>query len=444
MDDDDLALVSGLRLAVRDRLTAPGSSPPEDELATMFLYLLELARDRGATPVQRAALGALVIELEGLGSLALATTTAHPIIARTVTLAGTRVCRGIVELALELLGPDAQLTRPNAPYDGLWPDLELATRSALVTAALDGPLVAAVTAVCGDLAAAADHVTDVQLGTAAAAAGDIRASVRARLSGEVLPAWDEMAAEGWSGLSAPPEIGGRGLDFGVEAVVLEELARCAAPGPYFSTIGVLRPALEGDMLARVVAGEASWTLALAPLVPDLDTTTDVAIVGGDGIWQLEGGERELLETSDGTRPLGVVLGGNAGARISSSTLLPVIRTRTLAALAAEACGVGYRLLELAAARGAAVGDVASSLLLARALAYRAAALVSTRDEGAGPVAAAAKVKAVDAALAASARAGPDGEADRLARRARWLSAWEASGATLRVELAVSLLDLNEG
>ena len=67
-----------------------------------------------------------------------------------------------------------------------------------------------------------------------------------------------------------------------------------------------------DDQAAVAAGEASWTLALGPLVPDLDTATRVAVVGGDTIWELEGFEREVLATSDETRPLGVVSGGEAG------------------------------------------------------------------------------------------------------------------------------------
>ena len=95
------------------------------------------------------------------------------------------------------------------------------------------------------------------------------------------------------------------------------------------------------------SGEASWTLALGPLVPDLDTADRVAIVGGDGIYELEGAEREVLATSDETRPLGVVRGGDAGRRLADSGVLAEIRRRALAALALEACGVARRALEYA-------------------------------------------------------------------------------------------------
>ena len=61
----------------------------------------------------------------------------------------------------------------------------------------------------------------------------------------------------------------------------------------------------------MAAGEASWTLAFGPLVTDLDTAERVAIVGGDGSTSSRR-EREILATTDVTRPLGVVRGGEPG------------------------------------------------------------------------------------------------------------------------------------
>ena len=85
----------------------------------------------------------------------------------------------------------------------------------------------------------------------------------------------------------------------------------------------LLPFLPADDQAAVAAGDASWTLALGPLVPDLDTATHVAVVGGDTIWELDGGEREVLATSDESRPLGVLSGGEAGRALCGSEVLPV-------------------------------------------------------------------------------------------------------------------------
>ena len=125
------------------------------------------------------------------------------------------------------------------------------------------------------------------------------------------PTWAQLAELGWTGASVAEEHGGAGLTFVEEAVLHEEAGRALLHAPLWST-SLLLPFLPGTDQAAVAAGEASWTLALGPLVPDLDTATHVAVVGGDTIWQLEGFEREVLATSDETRPLGVVSGGEAG------------------------------------------------------------------------------------------------------------------------------------
>ena len=124
-------------------------------------------------------------------------------------------------------------------------------------------------------------------------------------------------------------------------------ARCST-APYFVDVVPCLPFLPGDDQAAVAAGEASWTLALGPLVPDLDTATRVAVVGGDSIYELEGFEREVLTTSDETRPLGVVSRRRGGpcARIVRRA------ARDPGALAddrsrSRPCGVGARALELA-------------------------------------------------------------------------------------------------
>jgi len=184
----------------------------------------------------------------------------------------------------------------------------------------------------------------------------------------------------------------------------------------------LLPCLAEDERARVASGEASWALAGGPLVLDLDTATSVAIVGGDGIFELVGAERELLETRDGTRPLGVVSGGDAGRRVGSSTSLPLLRRRLLTLLAFEAVGI---LAPLDADRAAG----------ARALASRAAYLVDADDPTADLFAAAAKSVAADRAWEAAVASG---DAARV-ERARFVRAWESPSARLRLELGDALL-----
>src|SRR3990172_4069140 len=143
---------------------------------------------------------------------------------------------------------------------------------------------------------------------------ELRNQARAFLADHPEPSWRELAELGWTGVSIAEEHGGAGLSFLEEAVLLEELGRALYHGPYFSTVALPPPALPGELLAEVASGEPSWTLALGPLVSDLDTADRVAMVGGDGVYELERGEREILLTTDESRPLGVVRGGGPGRR----------------------------------------------------------------------------------------------------------------------------------
>jgi alkylation response protein AidB-like acyl-CoA dehydrogenase len=294
---------------------------------------------------------------------------------------------------------------------------------------------------------------------------ELRTQARGFLEATPEPTWAELAELGWTGAGVPEENGGAGLTFLEEAVLHEEAGRALLHAPLWST-SCLLPFLSGADQVAVAAGDASWTVALGPLIPDLDTATSVAIVGGDTLWELEGGEREVLATSDETRPLGVVSGGEAGRELCSSDVLPSLRARSLAILALEAVGVGARVLELSVAYvgereqfGRRIGTyqavshpLASShaeIELARSLAWWAAWCVA-HDEPEAPVAAAAaKAEAADAAVLACERAiqvhGGIGFTwehvlHRLYKRALGIQSWEASPAQLRAEVASHLLD----
>lgn len=294
----------------------------------------------------------------------------------------------------------------------------------------------------------------------------LREQARAFLAEHLEPSWHELAALGWTGVSIAEEDGGAGLTFVEEAVLFEELGRALYRGPYFSTIAVALPALPSDLRAEVASGEASWTLAFGPLVPDLDTADRIAIVGGDGIYELEGAERELLTTTDETRPLGVVRGGEPGRRLADASVLEEVRSRSLAALAIEACGVARRALEHAIEHattreqfGKPIGvyqavshplaDAYTRVELARSLSLWAAWCVAEDDEQAAVAAAAAKAFAAEAAVQVCETAiqvhGGIGFTwehvlHRLYKRALWIESFAASGSTLRAEVAASLLD----
>jgi alkylation response protein AidB-like acyl-CoA dehydrogenase len=295
---------------------------------------------------------------------------------------------------------------------------------------------------------------------------ELRDQARAFLAEQPEPSWTQLAELGWTGVSVAEEDGGAGLTFLEEAVLFEELGRALHHGPFFSTIAQTLPALPSDLQAEVAAGTASWTLALGPLVPDLDTADRIAIVGGDGIYELEGAEREILATTDVTRPLGVVRGGEPGRRLADSDVLDEIRARSLTALALEACGAARLALELTLEHvttreqfGKPIGiyqaishplaDAYTKVELSRSLALWAAWCVASGDEQASIAAASAKSYAAEAAVAVCETAiqahGGIGFTwehvlHRLYKRALWIESFAPSGTRLRAEVAGALLD----
>jgi alkylation response protein AidB-like acyl-CoA dehydrogenase len=98
------------------------------------------------------------------------------------------------------------------------------------------------------------------------------ASVRSVYDGEDPPlVWERMVELGWPALAIDEAHGGLGLGFTELVLVIEELGRCVAPGPYLATTTQLAPAIRelgrgqvGDALLRsIAAGQLCGTLALA-------------------------------------------------------------------------------------------------------------------------------------------------------------------------------------
>jgi alkylation response protein AidB-like acyl-CoA dehydrogenase len=294
----------------------------------------------------------------------------------------------------------------------------------------------------------------------------LREQAREFLAATPEPTWAQLAELDWTGVSIADEDGGAGLSFVEEAVLFEELGQALYHGPFFATVALTLPALPGELRAEVAAGESSWTLALGPLVPDLDTAERVAIVGGDGIYELEGAEREVLATTDATRPLGVVRGGDAGRRLADSSVLPEIEARARTALALEACGVARLALQDALEHvssreqfGKKIGayqavshplaNAYTRLELSRSLALWAAWCVAAEDPQAALAAAAAKSYAGESAVAVCETAiqslGGIGftwehRLHRLYKRALGIESFGASATRLRAEVAAELLD----
>jgi alkylation response protein AidB-like acyl-CoA dehydrogenase len=90
---------------------------------------------------------------------------------------------------------------------------------------------------------------------------------------ETLPSfWSELASQGWLGIHVPESSGGQGFGLAELAVVIEEMGRVLAPGPFLPT--VLAAALVDE------AGQSDQRRRLLPGLVDGSTPAAVAFAGG--------------------------------------------------------------------------------------------------------------------------------------------------------------------
>ncbi len=117
----------------------------------------------------------------------------------------------------------------------------------------------------------------------------VRAAVDAE--GEALPSfWDEIAALGWLGLHLPESAGGEGHGFAELAVVLEEMGRVLAPGPFLPTVWASAVVHAGggskEMVADLAAGHVVGSVALEAAL--------LAEPGPSGSWIVSGSTGPVL------------------------------------------------------------------------------------------------------------------------------------------------------
>jgi alkylation response protein AidB-like acyl-CoA dehydrogenase len=318
--------------------------------------------------------------------------------------------------------------------------------------------------------------------------------------------WAELAQMGLAGISVPDAYGGAGLGFLEEIVVSEELGRALYPGPYFASAilgleairtspDLARAVANGERIATVAWAGADGRFDLDPapkvewdepndqltatklFVPDVAVADLILVIGsypgGTQIWavdrDLPGVRWRELPTVDSTRRMGEVVFDHARAYElvqGPPGSFEGLRDRALAALAAEAVGVGARALELALEHartrqqfGRAIGSfqavshpLAQAYLeveTARSLAYWAGWAVAEGAPEASRAAAAAKARAADAAIAACERAIQvhggigftwDHPLHRFYKRALGIAHYMGTGAELRARVAADLLD----
>ena len=174
------------------------------------------------------------------------------------------------------------------------------------------------------------------------------------------PYWPALAKLGWLGVHLPEEYGGEGYGLPELAVVLAELGRTVAPGPFLPTV-----------LASAVVAEAGSAELRAVLLPGLAggaraAAVGLASAGGSadperGWLVLGGGLADVLLLPDG-EDLAVLDAAGAGVRVEPVAGLDP--TRRVAWVRAE---------ESAERRGRIPGGRAVAVRLARTLAAAEAA-----------------------------------------------------------------------
>jgi alkylation response protein AidB-like acyl-CoA dehydrogenase len=240
--------------------------------------------------------------------------------------------------------------------------------------------------------------------------------------------WAALSEPGWLGLHVSEAHGGAGYGLVEQAVVIEEIGRAIAPGPYLATAiaaAILEDAggaAADELLPKLTSGEHTGAVALSGTRPVLGAhDADVVVCEIDGDWYaLDAADvhaKELPSIDLSRHVAELDLAGvqpPAGRRLAGLT---TERVRDIAAvlLAAEAVGVAQWCVETAAEYakvrvqfGRPIGqfqgvkhrcaDMLARTELARAAVWDAARAVHDPDNGGGLATAAAASLAFDAAF----------------------------------------------
>ncbi len=114
--------------------------------------------------------------------------------------------------------------------------------------------------------------------------------------------WAQMVELGWPALTVPERAGGLGMGTVELAVVVEELGRVLAPGPFVPTVTEFAPVVaeagsaeqQERFLGAVAAGEMTGTLALVEDNGSIDTGRIASIASADGDGFVLGGTKAAV------------------------------------------------------------------------------------------------------------------------------------------------------
>jgi alkylation response protein AidB-like acyl-CoA dehydrogenase len=158
---------------------------------------------------------------------------------------------------------------------------------------------------------------------------DLRGAARARLESpeDALPEfWSELAALGWLGLHLPEDVGGSGYGIDELVIVVEELARSVAPGPFVPTViasAVIAAAGDDDLRSRLLPGLADGSIVGAVALGGSVMVSGGSASGDAGV-VLGAGSASLILVPVGDDDVAVVTSGD-GVTIETPTSLDPTR-----------------------------------------------------------------------------------------------------------------------
>jgi len=112
--------------------------------------------------------------------------------------------------------------------------------------------------------------------------------------------WSKMAGLGWMGLIVPEEYGGAGLGYVDLVVVLEEMGRVVAPGPFFSSV------LLGGVTI-IEGGTAEHKATLLPAMAEGRLRMTLALLEPSARWDAAGVSCQARRDGEGFRLNGTKL-----------------------------------------------------------------------------------------------------------------------------------------
>lgn len=201
-----------------------------------------------------------------------------------------------------------------------------------------------------DEAALADAVRDVLDGISPPSV--VRAVYEG--TGDDADVWRRMTELDWPGLAIAEEDGGVGMGFVELAIVVQQLGRTLAPGPFLATATQFVPAVQqlgsGDLrrstLERAASGALTGSLALAERGSWRTGAVRAEATRTEGGWRLSGakeavlhgaGVDELVVVARGADGLGAFLVAPSDADVTARDVLDP--TMPLADIALDGCAV---------------------------------------------------------------------------------------------------------